>query len=268
VTARTLPQKLSTAVPRRVEPRGIVFAYVALGVVLAVIMPIFLTFDAYQQSKMDAALAARGLTTAGSFDAFLQTRATKNGQRFDKIRYNFSAGSDGSPVVGEAWVTDAFYATLRSQPQIDVVYDSAHPEVSRPVYAGMELTRVMELKTMVLWSVAADAAALIFIVALPIRRALRDLWLLRWGLAAPARIASKSVGTGRSGNYLALNYEFVDESGQKILGRRVIWGNITANGRTNDPRIRAALENPTVLYDRNDSRRNLLYPSTVADIRR
>ena len=96
----------------------------------------------------------------------------------------------------------------------------------------------------------------------------RDWRLLKWGAATQARIVSKSVGTGRSGAYLTLSYEFVDDSGRTIRGDRALWGDIKADGRSSDPKILDALYAPTVFYDRDDSQSHLFYPSSFADIRR
>lgn len=259
------PQNLSQPIPRQVEIKGIVFASVALGLILAVALPRFLNYDSYRQFKMDAALASRGVTTTGTLESLVQTPKFRNSHTLERIRYDFRAGSD--PFVGVAWVTEAFYSSLSAKPEIEVRYDPANPEISKPVYPGMEAARSPELKATIVWSAFADLGLLILLVGVPIRIARRDWRLLRSGVATRAKIVSEAAGTGRGGDYLALSYEFVDEAGRTVRGRRVLWGELKPGGGPSDPKIRAALRNPTVIYDRDDSDVHLLYPSSLVEIR-
>jgi hypothetical protein len=110
-------------------------------------------------------------------------------------------------------------------------------------------------------------ALLIFLVGVPIRLARREWRLLRWGVATRAKIVSADAGTGRGGDFLALCYEFVDGAGRTVRGRRILWGELKPGGVSSDPKIRAALRNPMVVYDRDDSERHLLYPSNLVEIR-
>ena len=263
----TEPKSPRTA-PRRLELKAIVLAPLALGLILVVVLPVVFTYNSFRQYRTDSALSARGAAAVASFEALaLPFRA---GQPLAKIRYTFRSDdeSGGTSLEGSAWVTAAFYATLSSQPKFAVRYDTANPEVSTPVYDGMEQARPPDLETMSVWSAVTDLGLAALFFGLPLRVARRDLRLLRWGIAARAKITSVATETGRAGDHLLLDYEFVDRAGHTIVGQRVLWAALNDEGRPADPRIRAAMRDPVVLYDPDDSRRHLLYPSGVADIRR
>jgi hypothetical protein len=270
MTRKTLPRKLSPATPRRVEVRAIVHAKIALGLALAVAAPVVLGYASHQQARVDQALALRGEIATATFEKLIRTQRDRNSPRSYEIHYQFSPSENAGlgREQGDAWVTEAFYSGLSAHPEFVVRYDSEHPEISSPVYAGMEATRWPELTTMMVWSVVVDLGLLTYFVGLPLLKLRKDLRLLRWGVATRAKIVSKSVGTGRSGNYLSLNYEFVDGAGQTVSGWRILWEGIGPSGGSTHPEIRAALENPTVIYDPGNSRAHLLYPSPVAQIRR
>jgi hypothetical protein len=123
------------------------------------------------------------------------------------------------------------------------------------------------LKTVAAVVVLFDALALFSLVFLPLGKLRKEAHLLKWGVATSAIVVSRSIATGRSGNHLELRYEFTDDSGRRVRGARVLWGDIQLNGRTSDPKILDALAAPTVFYDRNNSQAHLFYPAALADIR-
>jgi hypothetical protein len=137
------------------------------------------------------------------------------------------------------------------------------------ILVGISLALMVEWResrTMIVVSVLVDGLILIPTLMLPFRKFQRDARLLKAGVATRAKITSRSVATGRSGDNLALRYEFTDDAGRTISGSRVLWGDIQANGRTTDPKLLDALAAPTVFYDPEDPQKHLFYPSSVAEL--
>ena len=91
----------------------------------------------------------------------------------------------------------------------------------------------------------------------------RQRRLLQWGKAAAATIVSDTeYNAGKQGRKAAVTYSFTDESGRVVQGKRT--GLAVKKSRTGDM-YQEMFGDPTVLYDPDDSSKNMLYPLALVD---
>lgn len=94
----------------------------------------------------------------------------------------------------------------------------------------------------------------------------REKRLLRSGIPVAAEIVSRAEYKVKGRELTRVTYRFVDPAGNWIEGKR---GGIPTSSDRNLKSAelgRKILDNPTVLYDPDDSRRNLLYPPTAVTL--
>jgi hypothetical protein len=87
--------------------------------------------------------------------------------------------------------------------------------------------------------------------------------VLQWGKAAPARIIDKYEIETRSGRGAKLRYNFEDDHGVTREGKKSPPVSDDPHPGFTDERARY-LDNPTAVFDPRNSKRNTLFPGTLA----
>ena len=91
----------------------------------------------------------------------------------------------------------------------------------------------------------------------------RQKRLLEWGEVAAATIVSDSeYNAGRAGRKSAVTYTFADDTGRVVQGKRM--GLPVKNSRRGAMYVEM-FGDPTVIYDPDDSAKNMLYPFAWID---
>jgi hypothetical protein len=96
-----------------------------------------------------------------------------------------------------------------------------------------------------------------------IRRYRKEKWLMMWGSLADAKIVEEREYAVRHGRRMAVSYEFADSQGNTVKGTR-------RNLPTRDDAlecwrdlVKKVVLYPVVLFDPNDSAKNVLYVANL-----
>lgn len=91
----------------------------------------------------------------------------------------------------------------------------------------------------------------------------RERAIIRWGtIAAATTTRGKEYFAGRGTHYIDITYEFKDEVGNTVSGKKAFPSR--PEELLDSPRTLEDLDTPVVLYDPNNSKTHLLYPGTYA----
>jgi len=93
----------------------------------------------------------------------------------------------------------------------------------------------------------------------------REKHVLQWGKAAPAKITGEYEIDTRSGRVAKVSYSFEDDNGVTRENTKSLPVSDDPRPGFNDERARY-LANPTAVFDPSNSKRNVLYPGTLAQL--
>lgn len=257
----TAPAELDQPLPRPVKRRS-VFTYIVISQVAG-----FFLFVAIMGGKVGAdiykthVLKERGVTAAGTVTN-LYTTNRKGG-----VDYNVTYAY---PIVPKPAYTATDQLDVQDFNQlhvgdaVPVAYDPLDPPRSLLNFNNSAFARdkssELRIASIVL---AVSLLCTSFVQWTFIRDYRKQKRFLQWGKAAAATITSETeYNAGRAGRRVAVAYTFIDESGRVVQGeRKGLPVKKQRKGNTYDK----MLANPTVLYDPEDSAKNMLYPFAFAD---
>ena len=147
---------------------------------------------------------------------------------------------------------------------VPIAYDPAYPQRSLLNFNDIVFARD-NVRTLMLPLMIIPFALLgtLVVVLIFIRDYRRQKNLLQWGKTAVATIVSDTeYNAGKAGRKAAVAYTFTDESGQIVQGKRK---GLPVKDRRQDAMYKEMFEDPTVLYDPEDSSKNMLYPLAFVD---
>jgi hypothetical protein len=256
-----IPPELDQPVPRRVKTN----IWFKLMAVLLLIFPgagllmLAVIYGAFHEKAM---LKANGVPiTAQITDLHIESGASK--YYFARYRFQALAMPDGQPHIqsGEGQVSESQYHSLQVGQAVPVLYDPAHPANSginiddslhkSDPYATMPLlmTTVVGLFGGVFALLMAGLLFLYF----------REKKFVQWGRFAPA-ILLKEEEIGGLHPRMTATYQFTDAQGRTLV---CVQKNLPSVKKLDWPGFREfrrnVTENPIVLYDPQNSEKNMLY---------
>lgn len=167
--------------------------------------------------------------------------------------------------IGQASLSASAFSALAAGDTVVVTYDPHSPSYSK-LKSELDV-RWAHPYAIFFLAVEAVVPALGFLTAATLLYARRQyLWqrkLVQWGSVASAVITSeREVNSGRV-RKARVTYEFCDQDGKLVTGQRSGLPTKKERDAGYIPAYAAVMDNPTVLYDPDDSSRNLLYPPTM-----
>ena len=173
---------------------------------------------------------------------------------------SYLRADQGAVYLRTAEIPSADYSQIRVGDSLDVAYDQGHPDKA---VAQHEIVLNEALVYILL------ATAFFGTVWLRrIRNHYQEKRLMRWGKVVHAKITNTQFIQGRYGTYATVKYEFTDGDGKIVEGKRTGIPSIGASQWLGDQKesslkekFAAIIDNPTVIYDPQDSSRNIIYPA-------
>ena len=263
-----MPAELNQPIPRRTKPKRfyvfvfIFFSTLAFGVLL------FSTLVPYYSNIYPIkTLQERGSeTSARIIDLYINKYYRKGWIVEYHAKYSFFANLQSNrqgTILGDGTVSLDQYQNLMIGSAIPVVYDPQQPLLSM-LNTKHKIQMIDPYRAAIitapLFLLILSVPGSVFFIQLASYR--RQRWLLKWGQIASAIIIDEADdSTGK--RYSKLTYRFSDANGETVEGT-AIFAPIARN-----PARLTILQNPTVLFDPSNSRKNLLYPAMfVASIPR
>ncbi|HEU0117718.1 MAG TPA: DUF3592 domain-containing protein [Alphaproteobacteria bacterium] len=265
MTGWKAPLELDGGLPRQVKATGS-FWFVLLVITLS-FLPVFYVFVSTGYGKVYKLeiLKERGVTVHGAV-ANLRIQSSKNGPLY-YVDYQYKPAdmvySEGSNITGDV------FKTLHIGQTITVIYDPLDQTRSFPNAGDLERSLDAAKKTWHMLVVFMFPLFGTFFVGAE----LFAFWtfskqkkLLSYGMAAQATITGeRQVNRGRSGVFTEVTYQFQDDSGNTVEGKRsdLPRQKLRDKGGKALAQWTKAMDNPTVLYMPGKSSVNLLYPPTM-----
>ena len=266
----TIPPELHQSLPRRVRIRRRILYPVFLSSLMnfLIFIPLFF-FLIYLPAVKQVALQEHGIDTLGTVTGKIIEHA-KNSYHY-KVSYTYRAINTQEPVYSD---TDKVDATDSAQVEIGqpipVIYDSQNSGQSSinlhnwvrtrdpyrmfsvfvPIFLGMPIVTTLLFALILYFSSRKETA------------------LIKQGTATNATILhQENYNAGKAGVLCKATYSFRDAQGQTIEGERKSLPTEASAAKNAISRLirDQALKNPTVLYDPQDSRRNILYPGIYVE---
>jgi hypothetical protein len=265
----TVPIGLDPRTPRKVKMSSAYQAAMILVFIVFVFPAGTITVDSLLDLYKRSALQERGVAIDGKVVDLYITHHKGN---LYHLKYRFWPKerliSPESFVEDDAFISDNDYNALKVDDIVPIIYDPLNPERSELEVNDLSPRDRPLQYNIVVTFLAILAPILTFIVSFivfSIGVYLKERKLLRWGKAAPAMIFDdRQHSTG--GGLPVVTYEFVDDTGtvvhgaQKYVPRR--W-----DFRLRFTKYRSSIfNNPTVLFDPNNSTNNILYPPIIAEL--
>jgi Protein of unknown function (DUF3592) len=147
---------------------------------------------------------------------------------------------------------------------VPIAYDPAYPQRSLLNFNNIVFARDnVQAQMGPLMIIPFLLLGTLVVVLIFIRDYRKQKRLLQWGKTAVATIVSDTeYNAGKAGRKAAVSYTFSDESGQIVQGKRK---GLPIKDRRQDAMYKEMFEDPTVLYDPEDSSKNMLYPFAFVD---
>jgi len=265
--AWVLSKELNQPTPREVRSHWIfkftlVFLNITfLGLALLVLL---LTYDGAHKMEI---LKNRGVITEG----VLVGTSVEHGKPpriyyYADYRFKPQGHTESAAYINEVRepISSDIYQRLRRNGQtVPVIYDPlnfarASLNFEDRVRTSDPFAYMRSVLEVVLPMIFLLHATIMAFLLLPYKK---EKNLIKWGVAVSAMIIDeKEYYVGRVGRQMAVTYQFMDAGGKTITGVRK---NLP---RKNDRRedfnkfLAKAIDNPTVLYDPQNSENNMLYP--------
>ena len=237
------PDGLGYSSLRPVQLTGQGYALVVIGVVFAIgalVLGVFLVNQSHREAGVREQLRREGTETSA-----VVTRVWRTGGEEDKrmVAYRFTAG--GREIDGRSSAPSAIWRGLKKEAPLAVRFVPGHPEISHPAGWEKSVTPI--------WLAFFAGGCLLLapvIFAVMIRK---QSSLLSEGRPAPGVV----TGVKRADKAVFVLYEFQLLSGAVMKGR--------SNGGRRTPGVGSPV---CVLYDRDNPRRNAVYPLCLVKLMR
>ena len=254
--------EINQPLPRRV---GVGFKPILLAVFVTVVCGIIAYLSVgidLGKGRENEILKTRGVATQGSVEELRVSQGRRSTTYH--VDYLFVPSSNSPPqstVKGTTVVRHDEYSSLRRGQSVPVIYD---PQDSGRSSLDLDDTIRTADPYRDFWNRSAWyglilGAAYATGVALAIRLYRKEKWLMMWGSIAEAKIVEEREYAVRHGRRMALTYEFADSQGNKIRGTK---RNLPTQDTTSEgwrDQLKKVVLYPVVLFDPNDSARNILY---------
>jgi hypothetical protein len=257
-----VPAELDQPFPRIAKRRS-VFVILVVSQVAGFVFFIALIGGTYGMDLYKAqVLKERGVLAAGT----VTNLYTSNGGK-GRTNYNVTYAY---PVVPKPVYTATDQLDVQNFSQlhvgdvVPVAYDPSYPRRSllnfNDIVFERDNTQSLILGCAILSFVLLST---LFVELIFIRNYRRQKRLLQWGKAAAATIVSDiEYSDGRAGRKAAVTYTFTDESGHVVEGKRK---GLPIQKQRKGDMYDKMFADPTVLYDPEDSSKNMLYPFALVD---
>ena len=268
----SMPAELDQAAPRRTQIKVAFRVAIIVGVAALWALAALAVLGVFLDCHAAERLGASGVdTVAVVIDARVSAQHRGGGQRY-VVTYIFVPQTQTSlsrSYTGDAGVSAAEFNALPVGQPVPVTYDPHSPSFSR---LKLDLDgRLAHPYDAVLHAVQLVLVVFGALTVVPLGVArvayVRERRLARWGSVASATIVGeRQVSSGRQ-RYTQVTYQFFDENGVLVTGRRSSLPSRRMLEAGYDQVIysawHAVFDNPTVIYDPANSSRNLLYPPVM-----
>ncbi|MDB5396937.1 MAG: hypothetical protein JWM91_4443 [Rhodospirillales bacterium] len=269
------PYALRQPVPRQTKTAGsfvVILAFFAIILIFFVVQ-IVQTFETIHEVEV---FKAKGTKIDGLATNLHTVDYNRRGGRDTSFYVDYSyqptapkiAGSRSVTYRRTAQIADRDYRKLHVNQTISVIYDPNLPSESRLAFEQSWITlddpENMPGKSSYL-VFGFPAACIVVMLFWFVIRHLKERKLLTWGEVAAATIIDKQESHGRWGPSVDVIYRFIDADGETIVGKSKGISNIKPE--ENIPGTFAQiLDNPTAVYDRENSKNNFLYRTSTVSI--
>jgi hypothetical protein len=263
---RTVPEPLTRPVPRAVRINGDYLGlFIGFSAFAAFLFMIVLLVTAASSHKTSA-LKERGVTIMATVTSYRLIDPRNQNYMID---YRFDP-----PELSNSMVKSASGEFSMNYPNLKelvvghpfrVIYDPLKPDRSMPLAYFRASAKHSDWP--LVW-VAAGALGLPMLVwgSLLLMTYRHQRRLLRWGKFAPATVVDEQHYRTRGGPIAKVTYAFEDDKGVTVTGRSGALPVRNDPLGIGDDRRARYLANPIAVYDPGKSRRNLLYPGSVAHL--
>lgn len=266
MTVWTPPGPLTQPVPRRAKMKASVLVLFAPFLTVFAIVLVPLLLSAAKSSNDVRDLKAHGVETKAKIDG-LYTREPRSGTTYYAV-YHFpdpARPNDAkSYISGEDRIERSLYESLKPNDSIEILYDTRDPEHSA-VEGELERKTTFDFSLQdIAIRLGIPAAVFLGVGAFGLMKFFREKRLLQMGTPACATIVKEVEVQGRNGRTARVTYAFKDSSGQIVQGTRTAIPTDETKREKSRAYRASLLDSPTVLYDPNDSSKNMLYPGALA----
>jgi hypothetical protein len=210
--------------------------------------------------KMQA-LKERGVQAAGTVTKLYASDAGKGRTNYN-VTYDYPLVPKPAYTATDQIDAQNFYQ-LHVGDSVPVAYDPAYPLRSLLNFNDIVFARDNIGALREQWPILIVLFGPFVILPIFISGYLKQKRLLQWGKVAVATIVSDAeYNAGKAGRKAAVTYTFTDESGRVVQGKRK---GLPVKDRRQDAMYKEMFEDPTVLYDPDDSSKNMLYPLAFVD---
>jgi len=266
----SLPADLSKPTPRKVGMSGTFKGTVVLivGLFATLVLPISaIGYSVFHKAEV---LKDRGVEVAGVVERTYTTISRKAYQYH--VVYTFTpkglAGAAPSAIRAEAVVSSTDFQKASPGRRLPIMYDPSDLSNSRPNIADeVRKAEPFDVVKLTLLAVLGFVSVALLLCSFRIVRYFRDSAILRWGQAVPATIVREEEQTTRGGPTSKVTYRFKDATGKLVEGSQKYVPTATDSRPGFSAHRMKFMFNPTVVFDPKDSARNILYPSTSAELR-
>jgi hypothetical protein len=265
MTEWVMPEPLAKPAPRKVRMSGgYLGLFVGFATSLGLLLLLCLILIAVSANNV-AVLARRGGVITGTVTSF-QRLASKQGELY-RVGYRFEPPELTHAFVksesGDFEVGASGAQAFRVGESVSLIYDPLKPD--RAMLPAELKARIRNGNGPLVWlSLGFLGLPILIWGMLLVVFYQRQKRLLRWGKCAPAKIVDERHYETRGGPIAKVTYAFKDDKGATVTGK--FDGLPVHNdplGISDDRRARH-LANPIAVYDPRNSRRNTLYPGTIA----
>jgi hypothetical protein len=227
-----------------------------------VVAAFFILF-AFLSANRREHLRHEGVVVDGVIEA-LHTQRRRGGATY---LADYSFRPDSLPGVwpgirhGESALDPRDFDSLKIGSGVGVTYLRTRPDIS-------ELTMLINEPSAAPWRgfgeicgiiIGVIGACILAVVGTLEKQYRRELYLIKWGTAAPAEIVGEEEIHGRYARWLRLTYSFRDQSGKLVYGRQDLVALDTetdpSTGRSYNSPLKS---NPTALYDPSNVAKSML----------
>lgn len=212
------------------------------------------------------ALKDHGVEVTGQVERLYST-SRRHGGSDGHVVYRYSrstkSGVGSSTTSVDGFASPAIYRSLSEGQPAPVRYDPRNPDrvmLSAELYSQSVEENPFRTQPALLLLVIIPAG----IIAVTYGLYLKEKRLLSRGISAAAQIIGEHETQKRGVRYSTVRYSFADAKGGTVQGS----GGSVPTEDDSRPRFNSyrdsLLKNPTVLYDPNDSSKNMLYPGAFA----
>jgi hypothetical protein len=258
----TIPAELDQAVPRIVSRRSVFTVVVISQAVGFFIFAALIGGTAGTSFYKMQVLKEHGVSVAGTVTNLYTSNGGKGRTNYN-VAYSYPLVPKSAYTASDQLDVQHFNQ-LHVGDAVPIAFDPAYPARSLLNFDNIVFARD-NVHALMLPAALVSVMLLgtLVVVLVFIRSYQRQKRLLQWGRFAAATIVSDTeYNAGKAGRKSAVVYTFTDESGCHVQGKRS--GLPTKKSRAGDI-YQEMFADPTVLYDPQDSSKNMLYPFAFVD---